>query len=78
MIYASFISACTYAFMPLFKDGFDVKEFVFLGFLGIGGFTIFRNQMRNQNEPTGDSYQEETVTKTNLNINNNDNNTTIN
>lgn len=66
MIYASFISAFIYAFIPLFKDGFDVKEFVFIGFLGIGGFTIFRTQKKNENEPSGDTYEEETNIKTTI------------
>ena len=33
MTLSSFLSALMYGFMPLFKNGFEVKEFVFLGFL---------------------------------------------
>ena len=31
------------------KDGFDVKEFVFIGFLTAGGFSLFRTQKQNEN-----------------------------
>jgi hypothetical protein len=49
MIYLSFIFATLYGFLPFFMPKFEVKEFVFLGFLGMGGFTLYRNQKINQN-----------------------------
>lgn len=49
MTFASFVVATVYGFIPLFKPGFEVKEFVFLGFLGLGGFTIYRTQRKNTN-----------------------------
>jgi hypothetical protein len=52
MTLSSFLSALMYGFMPLFKNGFEVKEFVFLGFLAIGGFTVFRTQKSNNNDNT--------------------------
>jgi len=36
-------------FMPLVDNKFEVKEFVFLGFLGVGGFSLFRTQKTNEN-----------------------------
>jgi len=50
LAFSSFIVATIYAFMPLIVKAFDVKEFVFAGFLAIGGFTIFRIQKTNENE----------------------------
>lgn len=49
MTFSSFFIATTYAFLPLIQVGFDVKEFVFLGFLGAGGFSLFRTQKQNEN-----------------------------
>jgi len=49
MIFCSFNAAFMYAIMPLMSTTFEVKEFVFLGFLSFGGFTIFRNQKVNEN-----------------------------
>lgn len=49
MTFTSFFIASGYAFLPLFQAGFDVKEFVFLGFLGAGGFSLFRTQKTNEN-----------------------------
>ena len=46
----SFITATIYGFVPVFLPKFDVKEFVFLGFLGLGGFTIYRTQKPNENK----------------------------
>jgi len=43
----SFIVATIYGFTPVMFKDFEVKEFVFLGFLGIGGFTIYRIQRPN-------------------------------
>jgi len=33
MTFSSFFIATIYAFLPLYQIGFDVKEFVFIGFL---------------------------------------------
>jgi hypothetical protein len=49
MTFSSFFIASIYAFMPLVDNKFDVKEFVFLGFLGAGGFSLFRTQKKNDN-----------------------------
>ena len=53
MTYLSFFSAFFYAIIPIFIITFDVKEFVVLGFLGAGGFSMFRTQKVNENiQPT--------------------------
>jgi hypothetical protein len=49
MTFSSFFIASIYAFLPLVDNKFDVKEFVFLGFLGAGGFSLFRTQKQNEN-----------------------------
>jgi hypothetical protein len=49
MTFSSFFIATTYAFLPLVNNKFEVKEFVFLGFLGAGGFSLFRTQKQNEN-----------------------------
>jgi hypothetical protein len=49
MTFSSFFIASIYAFMPMFNNKFEVKEFVFLGFLGAGGFSLFRTQKQNEN-----------------------------
>lgn len=49
MTFSSFFVATVYAFLPLLDNNFDVKEFVFLGFLGAGGFSLFRTQKQNEN-----------------------------
>lgn len=49
MTFSSFFIATVYAFLPMFDNKFDVKEFVFLGFLGAGGFSLFRTQKTNEN-----------------------------
>jgi hypothetical protein len=49
MTFSSFFVATLYALLPLFDSKFDVKEFVFLGFLGAGGFSLFRTQKTNEN-----------------------------
>ena len=49
MTFSSFFIASVYAFLPMFNNKFDVKEFVFLGFLGAGGFSLFRTQKQNEN-----------------------------
>tara|TARA_R110000868_G_scaffold314952_1_gene575882 strand:+ start:906 stop:1127 length:222 start_codon:yes stop_codon:yes gene_type:complete len=47
--FSAFFSASVYAFLPLYDSTFEVKEFVFLGFLGAGGFSLFRTQKQNEN-----------------------------
>lgn len=49
LTFSSFFIATIYAFIPLIQKEFDVKEFVFLGFLGAGGFSLFRTQKTNEN-----------------------------
>jgi len=44
MTFSSFLVATVYAFIPIFKPEFDVKEFVFMGFLATGGFSLYRTQ----------------------------------
>ena len=51
MAFTSFWVATIYAFTPAFVVGFDVKEFVFLGFIGGGAYAIFRAQKPNENNP---------------------------
>jgi hypothetical protein len=49
LTFSSFFVASVYAFIPIFIPTFEVKEFVFLGFLGVGGFSIYRTQKTNEN-----------------------------
>jgi len=49
LTFSSFFVATVYSFMPLVDNKFEVKEFVFLGFLGVGGFSLFRTQKTNEN-----------------------------
>lgn len=58
MVFTSFFVASIYAFMPAFINNFEVKEFVFLGFLGVGGFTTYRLQKKNENLPADDITKE--------------------
>jgi len=51
MVFSSFWVAVVYAFIPIFVADFDVKEFVFLGFIGGGAYAIFRAQKANENNP---------------------------
>jgi hypothetical protein len=48
MTFSSFFVATIYAFLPVFMT-FDVKEFVFIGFLSVGGFSLYRTQKTNEN-----------------------------
>ncbi len=66
MAFTSFWVATIYAFIPAFVIGFDVKEFVFLGFIGGGAYAIFRAQKPNENDPYN-----------NYNYNNNDQNNDV-
>lgn len=50
LTFSSFFIATIYAFMPLIYKSFNVHEFVFLGFLGVGGFSVYRTQKTNENE----------------------------
>jgi hypothetical protein len=54
MTFSSFWVATLYAFMPVLYKEFEIHEFVFLGFLGAGGFSLFRTQKANEN-----NYKEE-------------------
>lgn len=49
LTFSSFFVATIYAVIPIFIPTFEVKEFVFLGFLGIGGFSTYRTQKTNEN-----------------------------
>lgn len=49
MVFSSFFVATLYAFMPSILPTFDVKEFVFLGFVGAGGYGLYRVQKKNEN-----------------------------
>jgi hypothetical protein len=51
MTFSSFFVATIYAFLPAFIT-FDVKEFVFIGFLSVGGFSLYRTQKPNENITT--------------------------
>ena len=44
----SLFSAIIYAFLPIYFINFEVKEFIFLGFLGAGGFSLYRTQKTNE------------------------------
>ena len=49
MTFSSFFIATIYAFVPVWIPDFEVKEFVFIGFLGAGGWSLFRTQKTNEN-----------------------------
>jgi hypothetical protein len=49
MTFSSFFIAVIYAFVPLVRTDFEVKEFVFLGILASGGFSLYRTQKTNEN-----------------------------
>lgn len=49
MTFSSFFIAVIYAFVPLVESDFEVKEFVFLGILASGGFSLYRTQKTNEN-----------------------------
>jgi hypothetical protein len=49
MTFSSFFIAVIYAFVPLVRPDFEVKEFVFLGILASGGFSLYRTQKTNEN-----------------------------
>lgn len=49
LTFSSFFVATIYVFVPLIQATFDVKEFVFIGFLTAGGFSLFRTQKKNEN-----------------------------
>jgi hypothetical protein len=38
---SSFYGALIYAFLPSFIPTFEVKEFVFIGFLAVGGYSVY-------------------------------------
>lgn len=47
--FSAFLIATVYAFVPIWLPDFEVKEFVFIGFLGAGGWSLFRTQKPNEN-----------------------------
>lgn len=49
MTFTSFWVATFYAFVPLFIPDFEVKEFVFIGFISAGGWSLYRTQKTNEN-----------------------------
>lgn len=49
MTFSGFFIGVIYAFMPLVIANFDVKEFVFWGFMGAGAWSLFRTQKKNEN-----------------------------
>ena len=48
-VFSSFWVAVIYAFTPLAFPTFEVKEFVFIGFIGGGGWALFRAKKKNEN-----------------------------
>ena len=59
MTFTSFFIATVYAFLPLIDEAFEVKEFVFLGFIGAGGFSLYRTQKINDNTGTNSTEEGE-------------------
>jgi len=55
MTFSSFFVAVIYAFIPLVRSDFEVKEFVFLGILASGGFSLYRTQKQNENNINTDT-----------------------
>mgnify|MGYP007070723682 CR=1 FL=1 len=55
MTFSSFLIATIYAFIPIWIPDFEVKEFVFIGFLGAGGWSLFRTQKTNENSINNDN-----------------------
>ena len=49
MTFSGFFIGVVYAFMPLIVATFEVKEFVFAGFIGAGAWSLFRTQKKNEN-----------------------------
>jgi len=50
LTFTSFYVAVAYAFMPIFVSTFIVNEFVFLGLLSAGGFSVYQSQKeKNEN-----------------------------
>lgn len=51
LTFSSFFIAVIYGFTPIVMRDFEIHEFVFLGFLGAGGFSLFRTQKAEENIP---------------------------
>lgn len=49
MTFSSFWVAVVYAYVPMLLPNFVVNEFVFMGFLGAGGWSLLRTQKKNEN-----------------------------
>ena len=47
--FISFFISIIYAFIPFVNETFEVKEFVFLGFLAISGYNINQSLRANEN-----------------------------
>lgn len=48
-VFSSFWVAVIYAFTPLAIPTFEVKEFVFIGFIGGGGWALLRTKKKDEN-----------------------------
>lgn len=53
--FTCFWTSVLYAFTPLYAPDFEVKEFVFLGFMAAGGWSLFRTQKQNENIVSNDT-----------------------
>ena len=49
MTFTSFWIAVAYAFTPIAIPNFVVNEFVFVGFIAGGGWSLLRTQKKNEN-----------------------------
>ena len=47
--FTSFYIAVFYALIPIYLPNFVVHEFVFLGLIGYGGWSLLRTQKKNEN-----------------------------
>jgi len=57
MTFSSFFVSLIYAFSPIFFHEFVIHEFVFLGFLASGGFSLYRTQKTNENLNTNENIE---------------------
>jgi len=69
MIFSGFFSGLAYAFTPIFFPAFDVKDFVFISFMGLAGGVSFlslkdkiaSNQFENNTYMNSQVNQNETI-----------------
>jgi len=47
--FSAFWVAVVYAFIPALLPKFEVKEFVFIGFISGGGWSLYRAKKKNEN-----------------------------